>query len=484
MSKDLHNMDDIFNSAYRQFEETPSANVWEKINAGLDKKDAGSYKKRLIGWKRTAILLFLLLTGFILYESGILKKGSGHSNVNTIITKTDVPAVPAKKHETNQDHTLPGKKNNDRSNAINKEVSNKNEDNAGGIITQDATIPGNDAGKKTNGQKPAISNGKVKAARQNDQMEINITPSTPGKNIKGFQKYNEILLKEKKTIPVIEKNTTGEILAGLLNGIRQIQLAVTGDSLLSNSKKKSTGQKRRNPFSPFWMITAFASYERAGYRLDSDLPANINTIKHREQQEPSFSAGLLITRQLTKRFGVQSGLIYSHTAIGISPQKMYALQDPAGAISFKYITSSGYAYIKPGLGAPPAIGDSLNTTEGKHTLQFVSVPIVIKYTAINNKFSFIPGAGIEVNLLTSAKVETEIERPFSPEIVFINKLNGVKSLHWSFVADAEFRYQATKKLSLNLRPSFRHAMSPITENNVVETFPYSFGLGIGMTYKF
>jgi hypothetical protein len=477
-------MDDIFNSAYRQFEEDPSSDVWEKINAGLDKKDAESFKKRFIGWKRAAILLLLLLTGFILYESGILKTGSGHFKDNTITKKTDAPGVPAEKHETNQNNTLADKTNNDESNSINKEVSERKEDIAGVISKQNATTPGKATDKIAERQKPIASNGKINAASGNDRMEINIFPSTPGKNMKDFLKNNETLAKEKTIVPVIEKNNTGEIALRLLNGIRQIQLSLISDPLLTNSEKKNTAPKKHNPFSPFWMISAFASYERAGYQLDSDLPANINDVKHREQQEPSFSAGLLITRQLTKRFGLQSGLIYSHTAIGISPQKMYALQDPAGDIAFKYITSSGYAYIKPGLGAPPAFGDSLTTTEGKHTLQFVSVPVEIKYTVTQNKFSFTPGAGIEVNLLTSAKVETEIERPFSPEIVFINKLNGVKSLHWSFVADAEFRYQASKKLSLNIRPSFRHAMSPITENNVVETFPYSFGLGAGMTYRF
>lgn len=38
---------------------TPSAEVWQKIEAGMDKYDAGKYKKRFVGWRITAILLFL-----------------------------------------------------------------------------------------------------------------------------------------------------------------------------------------------------------------------------------------------------------------------------------------------------------------------------------------------------------------------------------------------------------------------------------------
>jgi hypothetical protein len=100
MNKDLHNIDDIFNSAHREFEEEPSSDVWNKINAGLDKKDAESYKRRFIGWKRVSILSLLLLAGFILYESGIVKTSSGNSTDNATRKKEDIPVTPEKKSES------------------------------------------------------------------------------------------------------------------------------------------------------------------------------------------------------------------------------------------------------------------------------------------------------------------------------------------------------------------------------------------------
>ena len=48
MSNDLHNIDDLFRSALEEKEETPSTAVKESLLANLDKKDAGSYKKRFI----------------------------------------------------------------------------------------------------------------------------------------------------------------------------------------------------------------------------------------------------------------------------------------------------------------------------------------------------------------------------------------------------------------------------------------------------
>jgi hypothetical protein len=161
---------------------------------------------------------------------------------------------------------------------------------------------------------------------------------------------------------------------------------------------------------------------------------------------------------------------------------MYAFQT-GGDVSYKYVTSSGYAYIKPGFGTPPVIGDSLTTTEAKHTLQYISVPLIIKHQIGNKKLSVIPGAGIEANFLTSAKVETEIKDASNLETVTLTKLKGTKLFYWSVVAEAELQYSIDKKVLVSLRPAFRYAISPITKNNVVETFPRSFGIGLGIKIK-
>jgi hypothetical protein len=474
MRKDLHNIDEVFNSAYKQLKEDPSPDVWEKINAGLDKKDAESYKKRFIGWKRMSILLLLLLAGFILYESGILKTGSTHPNKNRAET------VPAKENETaNQEYTLPGKVNNDKSNFIDKKKSSRNEKNVRAVIIQKDNILKKVSGKSQD-QQNGLSNKRINAIRDNDQPGVSLIS---GKNKKEVLRNNESLLKEKAVIPLIGKNSNGEIIAGLLKRILPSQPPVIRDSALITSMGKNTKQIRISPYKPYWTISGFVSYDQAGYKLDSDEPSAINSIKHREAHEPSFSGGILLTRQLTSRWSLQSGIIYANTAIGMKPQKTYAFQDPTGDVSYKYITSSGYAFIKPGFGPQPVVGDSLTTAEAKHTIENMAVPLIVQYKMMNKKISIIPGAGIEANFITKANLEVDIEDPFNREIVVVRKLNGAKSFYWSLVADAELRYSVNKKMSVTLRPAYRYAISPITKNNVVETFPHSFGLGAGVTIK-
>src|SRR5437762_10194130 len=122
MSKDLHNMDEIFNSAYTQLSEDPSPGVWEKINAGLDKKDASSYKRKSKNWRRVAIFSLLLLSGSILYELVLVKTGPRSSDT--------IPAAVREPKDATIDrtHNLPATKDN-ISKAVTKKILAGNENN-------------------------------------------------------------------------------------------------------------------------------------------------------------------------------------------------------------------------------------------------------------------------------------------------------------------------------------------------------------------
>ena len=68
MTEDIHNNDDLFRKAYQHFEEEPSPEVWDKLNAQLDKKDAIYYRSRFARWRNIAVMLLLLLGAVVTYE--------------------------------------------------------------------------------------------------------------------------------------------------------------------------------------------------------------------------------------------------------------------------------------------------------------------------------------------------------------------------------------------------------------------------------
>lgn len=471
MSKDLHDIDELFRSGLDGYEVTPSPGLKGSLDAALDKKEAEKYKRRFILWKRTALLLFLLLAGFVIYESGLIKKDS-----DAYTSKNGNENKPG-----NSKEAIIQDKNTASGTTLNNPGANQPlpENNiaivpkpiflveSGGISTKN----------KRNGKQVSLT-----APLQNPLFSI--IASQPDKKQKEATEYSS----PDSYTPVVEALDKRISIAisseRFLPSITLPQPFIIKNSPVKPNNGNYSSKKKSNLFKPFWTLNPFVSYDQAGYRLDSDEPSAISSIKFREANEPSFSAGLLLGRQLTNRFSLQSGIVYRNTAIGMKPQKTYAFVDPTGDVAYKYITSSGYAFIKPGFGPQPSVGDSLTTAEAKHTLENISVPLLAKYTVVNKKISITPGIGVEANFITKANLEVDIEDPFNREIVVVRKLSGTKSSYFSFIADAEIKYNLTKKVSLNLRPVYRQAISPITKNNVVETFPRSFGMGAGVTISF
>ncbi|HEX9512463.1 MAG TPA: porin family protein [Puia sp.] len=245
--------------------------------------------------------------------------------------------------------------------------------------------------------------------------------------------------------------------------------------------------KERRPFKPYWSVTVLSSQEWAQYRLENggNVSQDESTdIAQKERHEPSFTAGALVLYQFKRNWGIQAGLLYSGTSIAIDPQEIYAVKAPDGAIAYKYNSSSGYAFVKPGFGLPPAVGDSLSAASAQHNLQYIGIPVTLQYKITKGRFSFSPGLGVSFNFLAGARIKTEVENAGNRETVTIDKLQGTKTFYLGLMANANLQYDFSKKWALTIRPGFSYALTSITKNNVVKTYPYSFGAAAGLTYKF
>lgn len=474
MSEDLHNIDEFFKAAYKQFSEDPSPDVWEKINAGLDKKDAAAYKRKSKRWKQVAVVSLLLLSGFILKETNIVKTSFNHHKSDLTAVKTDQSKANEELNDKaiNPGHALQHNSDNSAQETIKHSIAEGNKINPGAFVTLDHLT---DLPDKTNRSKNPI-NDILNNGGGSDNKEISAIQPGSTNNEKNLLRSDLYSLNDEIITPSVEKKYHNEISAGQLSNVPSLFVTNISNPFPKNSNPLEDQSQ--------WNITGFISSDRAGYRLDRDQPTIVK-IKEHEDHLPSFSAGVLLTRQIKKRFGLQTGIIYSNIAIAISPQKIYASQNQMGKVAYKYVTSSGNAYIKPGFASSPNTGDSLKAEDAQHNLQYIITPLVVKYKLINNrKLSLSPGLGIAGNFLTNAKIETYVEGTANREHVVINKLEGIRTFNWSLMADASLDYLVNKKISLNLRPFFSYALSPISSTDDVETFPYSFGIGAGVTYRF
>ena len=459
MNKDLHHIDDLFRSMLEGHEEMPSQGLKESIDAALAEKEAEGYKKRFILWKRVALILSLMLLGFILYDAVIERRTRG--NTNKISINKPETGYQQETIHPNSDNTHNARQNIHSDNQSDS-LFEKEE-----IVIPVNSLPSN---KKT-----------TPVDIEKAFTFFSATPSTKEKTLSDPIDYQSSFYSQthKRNGEVHERINFANI-SSVYNQNLPHSLSINS-IILSSAGNDNT---LKGKFNPFWFISLYTSYDQAGYKLESEEPSAINSIKFREAQEPSYSAGFLMGRQLTGHLGLQSGIIHRNTAIGMKPQKTYAFVDPTGDIAYKYITSAGYAFIKPEFGPQPLIGDSLTTAEAKHTMKNISIPLVARYSVGKKKITFIPAIGIEANFITEANIEVDIEDPSNHEVTYIRKLSGTKKFYWSFVANAEIKYNLSKKISVSGGPVYRSAISPITKNNVVQTYPHSIGIGGAVTYKF
>jgi hypothetical protein len=147
---------------------------------------------------------------------------------------------------------------------------------------------------------------------------------------------------------------------------------------------------------------------------------------------------------------------------------------------YEYNTSSGYGYILPSFRVAPVVGDSLYTRTSVHKLEFLTIPLLARYTFDHKKYSVAPGIGIAINLLTKANLKTEVNDNTESEIEFITKLKGLKKISYSFLLSSDFRYKASKKWSLHVSPYVKYALAPVNSGGVVKTYPYNLGGNVGV----
>lgn len=522
MDKNLQNIDEVFNKAYNSYEDEPSAAAWEKLSAALDKEDAEKYKRRFIGWKRIAVVLLFLLSGFLIYETGVVIKRNNDKELVKKGNSTDSALVTDNTGANMQKTTVKTGTKDKRENSIPSVSESQIQQEPSGVLIEanekEILAPKSNQQIITAFEQSGIDINTSKIKKFNKQSERDKTKITirPGaiaedetgsiadnnvpKNKKGSSK-----IKDDQTVNVssLEMDSIGKRFISPITSIARIEISKPAILDLKikepvfpvlNTTTSTTSSKKKKPassFKPFWSVTAFASNDWGQYTLDNDVHDNTGNqqdekeeINRREKHESSYSAGIFATRQFTKHLGLKTGLIYSNTAIGISPQEMYAAKKTDGSVAYKYITSSGYGFVKPGFGLPPSVGDSIQSTEAQHNLQMISVPLMVSYRFEKNKFSISPAVGLSANFITSANVKTEVTDALNKESVSINGLDGMKSFYTGLMADISLQYNYNNKWSFSLLPGFKYALTPITKGNVVKTFPYSFNIGAGITYKF
>jgi hypothetical protein len=256
---------------------------------------------------------------------------------------------------------------------------------------------------------------------------------------------------------------------------------IAGQEIPDKMLVKQDRQSFKNRLS----VTPFFSQEFAGYNLSDDdaTAADGKEIEERERNVFSASVGVYINYKIKKRWVIQSGISYSWSRSIIDSATSYAVKDNSGNVQFKFNTISGYGFLQPSASVQPNVGDSVLTAKAYSQLHYLTVPLVLSYKIIMNRFSLQAGAGVSINFLTGATVETKIYGPNFRQDESAISMKGLKKVNYGILIKAELEYHFNSRLGIDMIPCFKNTLTPINIHSALSAYPYNFGIGLGMNYR-
>ena len=494
MDENLQHIENLFRDALGSNEDNPSPKVWDSIDNRLDKEEVLSVHNKYTALKRVAVLLLLCLVGLGLYEVNMYS--------NNIAQENNIEASKSVAAKTNDGNAL----RNADSVSLHKNIDVASSEKTGIKTGIELPVVANATQNKlpllhTQSSTAIVQQNKLPdfSYTVNSKQSFANKPSLKHvfkKSIEPYPAQKSVLIGSAKIYnPAAQKEglNTGRINESLTDssGINKLfkteilnnapSQADTKNTTASNIKTKEKAVSR-------FSGTAFFSPDFASYHLKNNIVSNqqneAEQAAKNEKHEFSSSAGLWVDYKLNKHVALQSGLAFSSTTIIADPKTVYAQKDNSGTVKFRINTSSGYGYVLPSFANNPAVGDSLYAFTTTHTLQYISIPLSLKYSISSGQCTFSSLVGISANLLMKGRIETSLENNVSTDNAVINKLTGLKKLYVSGITGLGINYKVTKAASLSFQPVYRFALNSMNKNTDVSSYPNSFGLQFGVSFGF
>ena len=234
-------------------------------------------------------------------------------------------------------------------------------------------------------------------------------------------------------------------------------------------------------------VTAYFSREFAGYNLSDNndsTGANGKEIEKKERSVFSASGGVFLDYKVNRSWVIQSGLSYSWSSSILEPSESFAIKDNNGNVQFKVNTVSGYGYLSPSSSVAPGVGDSVMMDRAYSNLHYLTIPLIASYRVQLKRFTLLAGAGVSFNFLTSATVGTRILGPPGNHQESVVAMRGLKKINYGVLLKAELQFNINSNWGVNLIPCFKNALSPINIHSDLSTYPYNFGIGLGISHRF
>jgi hypothetical protein len=469
MKKKENNFKDAFDHAmmhaFEDAEMEPRPEVWEKINADLDRKKAFILGKKLKLYQMIAASMGLLFAASLL----LWWQPFGY---NSQLTSMDT------ERNSSAGETIGAKEVPDRNiNLAEKQTNLSNDISEQNLIANNSKSGSNLQSATTNvdQQSPTSPHYNLSIGSLQEKPEITTThlqsPNDKlyGKDIPELQSlqaldydFVDMVLADK---PYLRKVDLWSILYGEeeAEGEEIFHQAIQAGLLASSGI-----------FSPNFNTGQMSSQEMMTASDNRGLMSSDNTVEEKSTPNIAFAIGVGANVKLKPKFWLKTGIGFARGSSTVKNASMVINYE--NLLYPAYFTASNYDALKY-TQESNFEGDFINSFE------FITVPILAAYRLVDKRITLDVSGGLSPDFFVKNKLSDP--QGIYPELVIGNNSD---SPFRPVIVSAQIGFEAGLKLNdqlnLSFEPSFRNAISAFTRNeSPVNSFPASFMLGFGLKYQ-
>ncbi len=203
------------------------------------------------------------------------------------------------------------------------------------------------------------------------------------------------------------------------------------------------------------------------------MTSNRNDIQDEFDPGKSFTVGVGVGKKLGKKWGIESGLRYTH-ATAINKSNVYAFDKNTGkSDSFSF---NNYVTDKP---TDSEILISVDS-KSRHSYHFLAVPVLMSYDVVQlGNFRMQAVAGVSTEFFLKGSVKNA-----NSEKDFDSSNSKFKPVNFAGVAGLRLSYPVTTNLDLQLGGQYQHYLTSGLENSGGATFrPSMLGIQLGLQVR-
>lgn len=489
------NIDELFKDRFKNFEATPSPEVWNNIQAKLKEEDD---RKVIPLWFKLGGIAALLALIFTI----------GNSILISPINQTDSPIV------TENPSVIDLQKSNDiilDNNDLIKEEIVSIEDDHKATNNKEEIIK-----KSSENKEHKINNSETTVASNNNnskvsekstlselikesEEKIDIQTGVANEKSNSVKDNNESLInKETEVNKSVEAVAVNE---EMKNNFENPSETINTEAVKEENKKSIFDAINENPEEEVVIANVDNTPDNRWEVTPNVAPVYYNTLSEGSSIDPSFADnsksgdlniayGVKVSYNLNKRLSVRSGL--SNVNLSYSTTGLDIGTGPVAAASTSSIDYQGRSNVTIVVDKGALVNQNPDDPFGNVTpkstngeaylnqkLSYYEMPLELNYAIINKRFGINVIGGFSTLLLGDNEVS--VEAGDFNEV--LGEANNLSSLSFTTNVGVGLNYSFSKKLMFNVEPMFKYQLNPYTDSSV-NFKPYYIGIYSGLSFKF